>query len=117
VEHFPPAGSHASTPPDVRTRSREVSEQSAGWAQGGERPRDIRGVLIAVVAAFVLVLGSFTWVLSRQANKGGGAITQLPSAGDQGTIRGVPQPDGRGLTTQPGQSGVGGPGLAGQPAP
>jgi hypothetical protein len=77
----------------------------------------MRGVLLAVVAAFVLVLGSFTWVLSRQAHRGnGGAITQLPSSGEQGGIRGVPQPDSRGLTTQPGQPGSG-PGLATQPAP
>jgi len=72
--------------------------------------------LLAVVAAFVLVLGSFTWVLSRQAHRGDSAITQLPSADDQGNIRGVPQPAGPGLTTQPGQPGSG-PGVTTHAAP
>jgi hypothetical protein len=116
VEHFPQAGPHASDPPGVRTVSREVSGQSAAWPQPAERPRDVRGVLLAVVAAFVLVLGSFTWVLSRQAHRSSGAITQLPATSGQGGIRGVGPTDSRGLTTQPGQPGTG-PGLATQPTP
>lgn len=116
VEHFPPANPHASPPPGVRTVSREANPQSASWPHASERPRDVRGVLFAVVAAFVLVLGSFTWVLSRQAQRGKGAITQLPSVSETGQLHGVPQSQGPGLTTQPGQAGTG-PGLASQPTP
>src|ERR1051325_7047115 len=106
VEQYPEMGTDAPNRTAGRTVSTPIERprtltSAPGWVETPTSSRDVRGVILAVVGAFARVLGSFSWVLTRQQRKAGGVVTQLSPPSGQSPIPGLPGSNAPGLTTQP----------------